>query len=98
MKFVQIIEYNTKDIDAVRKLDDEWMAATEGKRPAGRGLSCADRDNPGRYFAIVEFASYEDAMRNNELPETEEFSEKMMGLADGPPTFYNLDVLYEQDA
>ena len=47
---------------------------------------------PDRYFNIVFFNSYEEAMQNSSLPETDTFSKKMMGLADGPPTFYNLDV------
>ena len=32
-------------------------------------------------------------MKNSALPETDSFSEKMMSFADGPPTFYNLDVV-----
>ncbi len=31
-------------------------------------------------------------MANSALPETDALSSKMMGFADGPPTFYNLDV------
>jgi hypothetical protein len=38
------------------------------------------------------FDSYEDAMENSNLPVTQEFSQKMMALGDGPPTFYNLDL------
>ena len=69
MKFVQIIEMNTKKIEEIQKLDKEWEAATEGKRTATRALVCKDRDNADRYFVIVEFPSYEDAQKNNDLPE-----------------------------
>jgi quinol monooxygenase YgiN len=93
MTFVQIIEFKTSKIDEVRKLEREWQAATEGKRTATRGMICEDRDNRGRYFVIAEFPSYEAAMKNSDLPETSEFAQKQMALADGPPTFYNLDVL-----
>jgi hypothetical protein len=31
-------------------------------------------------------------MKNNELPETAALAQEMQKLADGPPTFYNLDV------
>ena len=44
------------------------------------------------YVIVVEFPSYEDAMRNSALPETSEFAGRMMALCDGPPTFRNLDV------
>ena len=39
------------------------------------------------------FDSYESAMKNSELPITQEFAEKMGTVADGPPTFYNLNVV-----
>ena len=94
-KFVQIIQYETDDIDASIALDKEYLEKTEGKRASGRGLTCADRDNPGRYFTIVEFDSYEDAQKNNDMPETQEFAEKQMKNSKGEATFYNLDVLFE---
>lgn len=42
------------------------------------------------------FDSYDDAMANSDMPTTQEFAQKMMGLADGPPTFYNLDVVEDR--
>ncbi len=92
MAFVQIIEFHTSQPDDMRKVADEWEKATEGKRKAGRRVLCQDRDQPGRYFNIVFFNSYEEAMQNSSLPETDTLSKKTMGLAEGPPTFYNLDV------
>jgi hypothetical protein len=65
----------------------------------GSGVSrhvCEDRDNPGRYFNIVFFDSYEDAMENSDLPVTQEFSQRMMALGDGPPSFYNLEVVEDR--
>ncbi len=93
MGFVQIIEFGTSKIDEIRKVVDEWEAAAGSDRKARRRVVCEDRDNPGRYFNIVFFDSYEDAMENSNLPVTQEFSQKMMALGDGPPTFYNLDVV-----
>ncbi len=92
MAFVQIIEFRTSQPDEMRKVADEWERATEGKRKTARRVLCQDHDNPGRYFNIVFFDSYEEAMQNSSLPETDALSKKMMGFADGPPTFYNLDV------
>lgn len=97
MKFVQIIEYKTSKFDEVNKLLDEWLAATEGKRSAGSSTTCRDRDNADTYLEVVEFPAYEEAMRNNDLPETQQFAEKMMAVCDGEPIFRNLDVVREDE-
>lgn len=96
MAFVQVIEYRSSQPDAMRKVAEEWEKATEGKRKTVRRVLCRDRDDANRFFNIVFFDSYEDAMQNSALPETDKFSATMMGFADGPPTFYNLDV--EEDS
>ena len=96
MKFVQIIEYSTSKPDDVKAVVDEFLAATEGRRAHARGMTTKDRDRPNVYYQIVEFPSYEDAMKNSESPETQQMSQKMMGLCDGPPTFRNLDVTFEE--
>jgi hypothetical protein len=93
MKFVQIIEYHSSKPDEVTKLHDEFRAVTEGKRLATRVMECVDRNDPTRRFTIVEFPSYEAAMKNSALPETAAMSEKMMKVADGPPIFYDLDLV-----
>lgn len=93
MGFVQIIEFRTSQPDELKALGDQWLAATEGKRTMQRELVCADRDDPGHYVEIVEFESYEAAMRNSELPETTEIAGKMAALCDGPMRFLNLDVV-----
>jgi hypothetical protein len=93
MGFVQIMEFSTGRIDDIRALEDEWMNATEGKRTLLRQMFCADRDEPNRYVAIVEFDSYEAAMTNSELPETQAAAEKFAALCDGPVRFVNFDVL-----
>ena len=59
---------------------------------ASRIEVCENRDKPGEYRVIVEFPSYEDAMRNNDLPATARIAEQMASLADGPLDFVNLDV------
>jgi steroid delta-isomerase-like uncharacterized protein len=42
---------------------------------------------------IVEFPSYEDAMRNSKLPETDKIFQEMVALCDEMPTFTDLDVV-----
>ena len=93
MAFVQIIEYRTSRQDEIVELLDEWLAATAGKRTVTRGLICADRDRPQTYVEIIEFPSYEEAMRNSELHETTAVAERFAKLCDEGPTFRNLDVV-----
>jgi hypothetical protein len=87
MAFVQIIEMTTTRLDEIQSLMDEWVANTEGKRKAHRSVLTADRDRPSTYVQIVEFPSYEEAMANSALPETDEFARKLVDLCDAPPVF-----------
>jgi len=96
MKFVQIIEFQTSRIDEMLALDAQWQAATTGKRSATAVSITEDRDRPNFYVWMIEFPSYEDAMRNSALPETQDFAKRLMALADGPPTFRNLDVVEQR--
>jgi hypothetical protein len=96
--FVQIIEFRTSKPDEITALMEDFRAKREadGDGPApSRGITCADRDEPGRYFSIIEFGSYEEAMENSRRADTSEFAAKMMELCDGPGTFYNLDQIAE---
>jgi hypothetical protein len=95
MKFVQTIEFTTSRMDEMDKVEAEWRAATEGRRTVVRDMKTRDRDKPNAYVLIVEFDSYEDAMKNNDMPETEKVAEGMAKLADGPVIFRNLEVLEE---
>jgi hypothetical protein len=96
MKFVQTIEFTTTRIEEVMALDKQWRDRTAGRRTATAMNITRDRDRPNTYVWMVEFPSWEDAQRNNDLPETREISEQMMKLADGEPVFRNLDVLEQQ--
>ncbi len=93
MAFVQIIEFRTSKFDEVQRVGNEWEAAAGDDGTARRRVLCKDRDNDDRYLNIVFFDSYEAAMENSNMPVTQEFSQKMMALTDGQPTFYNLDVV-----
>ena len=97
MAFIQIIEYRTSKPGEMQAVAEGWAQATEGKRKARRRVQCQDRDNDGRYINMVFFESYEGAMENSALPETDRFSKQLMSLIDGPPTFYNLDVVDDQE-
>lgn len=96
MKFVQLIEFSTGDIEAFNRTLDEWLAKTTGVRTASRAIQGRDRDKDRTYINIVEFPSYEEAMENSNRPETAEFSAQLAKLCDSPPTFRNLDVTREE--
>jgi hypothetical protein len=93
MAFVQIIEFTTSRLEEGMPHVEAYEKATEGKRTVRRSVLCRDRNNPTRYLNIVFFDSYEAAMENSNLPETQELAQKLGELADGTPTFYDLDVV-----
>lgn len=94
--FIQVIDFQTDRIDELRALVGDFRTATEGKRTAKRALLTKSRDEENRYLNIVFFDSYEEAMKNSELPETSAFAEQMMKLSLGPASFYNLDVVLDE--
>ncbi len=91
MSFIQIVQFETDNIDELRERGKRYEE--EGGGGGGKGTVCADRDNPGRYYIIAQFDSYEAAMENSNKPETQELAADMAKLSNGPPTFYNLDVI-----
>lgn len=97
MKFIQLIEFKTGDIDAFDRMVDEWLEQSAAFRTTTKATQTRDRDNDRTYIQIVEFPSYEAAMENSERPETAEFASRLAKLCDGPPTFRNLDVIREED-
>jgi hypothetical protein len=97
MTFIQVMEYQTARPQEMDALMDEWLAATEGKRTATHDVHAQDRDHPGRYVDIVEFPSYELAMRNSELPETQQIAARMRELCEADVRFLNLDVLRDEN-
>ena len=93
MAFVQIMEITTSNYDAITDLDRQWRAATEGKRTLRREVVARDRNNPDRYIVLAFFDSYESAMENSNLPETQEFSARFGEFTDGPVIFQDFDII-----
>ncbi len=91
--FVQIIDFTTSRFEEGDKLVDEYREKTKGKSTFVRATTLRDRDTPNRYLQIVEFPSYEEAMRNSELPETAELAQALTALSDGPQQFGNFDIV-----
>ena len=93
--FVQIMEFDTSRIEEVEALAQRMEQERGDALLARKATVTADRDRAGHYFVIVEFDSYEEAMKNSNDPATTKYSEEMGKLLDGPPTFHNLDVRQE---
>lgn len=93
MGFIQIVEFTSSNIEQMREIGRKYQEDTKGKRTTSKGTLCSDRDTPGRYIVVAEFESYEEAMKNSELPETQALAEEMAKLADGPASYRNLDVI-----
>ena len=97
MKYAQIIEFKTRQLDEFNANLDAWMAKSDGHRIPHRAVLRADRDVDDSYLLMVEFESYEKAMENSNRAETAEFAAFLSELSDSPLTFRNLDVLREED-
>jgi hypothetical protein len=95
MGFIQLIEFRSNDIDQLKAFGDEFERTTEGKRTVQRAIICQDRNDLGRFFNIVFFDSYEAAMENSRLPETQAIAEKM-AAALGEATFSDLDIIEDR--
>ena len=92
--FIQVIEYDSSRIDEIRNLGEKVSAERQGQDGGPQRITVTqDRDKPGHFYTIVEFESYEKAMENSEHPSTQAFAAQMAELVDGPPRFYNLNVL-----
>ncbi len=96
MTFIQIVEGHTDEFDAITALGEEWEQATDGRRTARRSITTRDRKDPRHFMTLVFFDSYESAMENSNLPETQQFAEKLATLFAGPPTFHDLDVVEDR--
>lgn len=90
--FVQIMKFKTARIDEVESFAKRMQEDLGAKYLANKATVTADRDEPGTYWVIVEFDSYDVAMQNSNDPETDKYATELVTMLDGPPAFHNLDV------
>jgi hypothetical protein len=64
----------------------------------------ADREHPGQYVFIADFgvidpdvSAADEAIRNNERPETKAFAARLREVIDGEPEYRHFDELYRTD-
>ncbi|WP_069741919.1 ester cyclase [Streptomyces sp. EN23] len=93
MTFIQVIDCKTDRTDALNRVMDRWIEATQGRRTATHAIVGQDRADSTHLVEIVEFPSYEEAMRNSRLPETDRIFSEMVALCEGEPTFTDLDIM-----
>ncbi|MFF5182774.1 ester cyclase [Streptomyces sp. NPDC000345] len=96
MTFVQLIDCKTSRFDEMNRLMDTWVEQTKGKRTATHAVVGKDRSDASHFIEIVEFPSYEEAMRNSNLPETDKVFRDLVALCDEMPTFTDLDVVRDE--
>jgi quinol monooxygenase YgiN len=90
--FIQFIEFEATDIDAVAATLERFRDENPGALTASASTITEDRDRPGTYISIVEFPSYEKAMEQQSNPATSAFSASLAEVMSGAPRFRNLDV------
>jgi hypothetical protein len=96
MAFIQILEYQTSRVEELAAVASEFRNQMQNSKSTAKplgGTITADRDRPDYYLSIIEFDSYESAMEASNSPDTQEFFGRLSALMDGPPKFYNLDVV-----
>lgn len=96
MGFIQLVDGTTDHFDEINEAGKQWEEATADRRTSQRSIVTRDRNNPRRFVIVVFFDSYESAMENSNLPETQALAEKIGSLVDGPVTFHDLDVVDDQ--
>jgi hypothetical protein len=93
-EFVQIVEFQADDIDAVIAAANSVPVPDGVPKPQSVTV-VRDRDRPATFATILRFDSYEDAMEHSESDATHERIAKFAPLMKGETRFYNLDVLDE---
>ncbi|MFG3055899.1 ester cyclase [Kitasatospora sp. NPDC048239] len=96
MTFVQIVECRTEQPDELNRLMDTWIEQSQGRRTATHAMVGTNRADARHVVEIIEFPSYEAAMRNSGLPETDRIFREMVALCQEPPTFTNLDLVRDE--
>ncbi len=103
VNFTQTISVRTSNPDAIKQLLEDWDQDQAGSDIMGFAGSqlLADRENPGQYVLVARFAvvdpdvpAAEEAARNNERPETQEWARKFRELIDGEPVYHHYDEIY----
>ena len=104
--FSQTITVRCADPEVLVAMAAQWdldQATTDVMGYMGTRI-LADREIPGQYVIIADFgvvdpdvSAAEEAIRNNERPETQAWAARLREVVDGEPEYHNYDVLYRTD-
>jgi hypothetical protein len=104
--FSQMILVHSKNPDALVELLAQWdadQAKNDIMGYMGTRL-LADREHLGRYMIIADFGvidpdvpASDEAIRNNERPETQAWAARLLEAIDGEPEYHHYDELYRTD-
>ncbi len=87
------MEFNGSPEDADQALK-QYIEKADGRSYARKATICVDRDKPETLIQLIEFDSWEEAQKNNELEITNDDHEETQDSF-GEITFRNLDVFAE---
>ena len=103
VNFTQTIKVQTKDPAALIEMMTAWdreQAQFDIMGYMGTHLLC-DRENPGHYLIVAEFgvidpdvSAAEEALKNNDRPETKAWAARLLELIDGEPEYHHYDEIY----
>jgi hypothetical protein len=103
VNFTQTIAFRCADPDRLVELAAGWdrqQAESDLMGYMGSHV-LADRDNPGHYMLVAEFgvidpdvSAADEAMRNNDRPETQEWAQKLLNIVDGELDYGHYDEIY----
>ena len=90
--FIQLVEFETNDVEAVQKAILKFRDEHPDVMTFTTSRVAEDRDRPGTYISIVEFPSYEEAMKQSNHPALSELVQSMGSELMVSRGFRNLDV------
>jgi hypothetical protein len=106
LNFSQAITVRCDHPEILIEMLEEWdfgQATSDITGYMGTRLQ-ADRDRPGQYMFIADFgiidpdvSAAEEALRNNERPQTQAFAARLREVIDGEPEYRHYDELYRTD-
>jgi hypothetical protein len=104
MNFTQTISFHTEHEEEIIRLSREWdeMQAEADVMGYIGSHVLRDRDKPGHYVIVAEFAvvdpnvsAVEEAQKNNDRPITQEWARRLIDLTGGvEPEWGNFDEIY----
>jgi hypothetical protein len=103
LNFSQTISFRCTDPEKLVELAAKWdRMQAEGDIMGYMGSHVLrDRDNPDEFVIVAEFgvidpdvSAADEAMRNNDRPETQEWAKKLLDIVEGEPIYRNYDEIY----